>query len=470
MAVNAAGRLDRLPISSFHRRVMVLVGTGMFFDGFDIYVAATVLGATLKSGFSTLAQNAEFMSLTFVGMMLGSFLTGFLGDRYGRRFTYQANLAMFGLASLACTFAPSMRVLTWLRFVMGIGLGAENVVGYSTLTEFVPPQVRGKWLGALNLIVVSGLPVGALAGRLLIPWLGWRVMFALGGVGALVVWYMRKALPESPRWLESVGRTADAEVLLHTIEEEVSKQFGALPPPAAPPAASRAWSFVSLLSPALLPRMFVGITTLIVMNTLIFGFVTWLPSFFIHEGLSIVTSFNYSLVIALGAPLGSLIGGLTADSGGRKPTIIGSSAVSIVLGAIYPFIRSPNQLMLAGFLLMIPIYILVAVLFAIYVPELFPTEVRLRAAGICNTFGRGATIITPFVAVALFKAYGIGGVLSVMIIALLVQIVVVAFFGIEPKKRGLEELEAAAGETMRQNAIEEHLHSESARDKVRQDS
>jgi MFS transporter, putative metabolite:H+ symporter len=468
MAVNAAGRLDRLPISWFHRRIMLLVGTGMFFDGFDIYVAATVLGATLKSGFSTMAQNAEFMSLTFVGMMLGSFLTGFLGDGYGRRFTYQANLAMFGLASLASTFAPSMRALTWLRFVMGIGLGAENVVGYSTLTEFVPPQVRGRWLGVLNLIVVSGLPVGALAGRLLIPWLGWRVMFALGGVGALVVWYMRKALPESPRWLESVGRTADAETLLRSIEDEVSKQFGTLPPPAAP-AANRTWSFASLLSPALLPRMFVGITTLIVMNTLIFGFVTWLPSFFIHEGLSIVTSFNYSLVIALGAPLGSLIGGITADCWGRKPTIIGSSAVAIVLGAIYPFIRSPNQLMLAGFLLMIPIYILVAVLFAIYVPELFPTEVRLRAAGICNTFGRGATIITPFVAVALFKAYGIGGVLSVMIVALLVQIVVVALFGVEPKKRGLEELDAAREAAIRRNAIGEHLHSESASENVRQD-
>ena len=80
---------------------MWLIGAGMFFDGFDIYLAATVLGAVLKSGFSTMGQNAQFMSVTFVGMMLGSFLTGFLGDRYGRRFTYQANLAIFGLASIA---------------------------------------------------------------------------------------------------------------------------------------------------------------------------------------------------------------------------------------------------------------------------------------------------------------------------------------------------------------------------------
>jgi putative MFS transporter len=155
VTVNAGARLDRLPISSFHRRIMWLIGIGMFFDGFDIYLAATVLGATLKSGFSTLGTNAQFVSVTFLGMMLGSLLTGFLGDRYGRRFTYQANLAVFGLASIASAFAPSMRVLTLLRFVMGMGLGAENVVGYSTMTEFVPPQVRGKWLGGMSVFVVA---------------------------------------------------------------------------------------------------------------------------------------------------------------------------------------------------------------------------------------------------------------------------------------------------------------------------
>ena len=441
MMVNAAGRLDRLPISSFHRRIMLLIGTGMFFDGFDIYVAATVLGATLQSGFSTMAQNAQFMSLTFVGMMLGSFLTGFLGDRYGRRFTYQANLAIFGVTCIASAFAPSMRILTWLRFVMGIGLGAENVVGYSTLTEFVPPQARGRWLGMLNLIVVSGLPAAALLGRFIIPHFGWRVMFALGGLGALVVWYLRKALPESPRWLESIGRTQEAEVLLQSIEHEVAEKHGPLPAPASASGASRTWNFASLFQGALLPRMFVGITTLIVMNTLIFGFVTWLPTFFVQEGLGIARSFNYTLVMSLGAPIGSAIGALTADFWGRRSTIVAASSASILVGGIYPFFKSPHELMLVGFLLMIAIYILVSLLFAIYIPELFPTEVRLRAAGICNMFGRGATIVTPFVAVALYSAYGIGGVLSLMLVLLAVQIVVVLLFGVEPKMRRLEDLQ-----------------------------
>jgi MFS transporter, putative metabolite:H+ symporter len=440
--VNAGGRLDRLPISSFHRRIMWLIGAGMFFDGFDIYLAATVLGATLKSGFSSFGQNAEFVSVTFVGMMLGSFVTGFLGDRFGRRFTYQANLAIFGFASIAAAFAPSMRVLILLQFIIGSGLGAENVVGYSTLTEFVPPQSRGKWLGLMSVFVVTGLPVAALVGTLVIPSFGWRAMFVLGGLGALVVWYLRKALPESPRWLESVGRTEDADALLQTIEREVALQHAPLPAPKLSPLVKHSRNLGSLLSPAILPRMIVGAVTLIVINTLLYGFVTWLPTFFVQQGLSIARSFRYSLVMALGAPIGSAIGAFTADFWGRKATIVGASLLTILVGGIYPFTRDPLVLMIVGFTLIVPIYVLVALLFAIYIPELFPTEVRLRASGICNTFGRGAIVFMPFVVVALFRSHGVGGVLVFMIGLLIVQILVVLTLGIEPKKRRLEELES----------------------------
>ena len=444
MTANAGTRLDRLPISSFHRRIMWLIGIGMFFDGFDIYVAATVLGGTLRSGFSTMGQNAEFVSVTFLGMMLGSFLTGFLGDRYGRRFTFQANLAIFGLASIAATFSPSMTVLILLRFVMGLGLGAENVVGYATMTEFVPPQARGKWLGIISVFVVAGLPVTALLGTLIIPRFGWRIMFMLGGLGALIVWQLRKALPESPRWLESVGRTQEADAILRAIEDEVSLHHGPLKPPADSSLAIPSRSLRMLLGPVLLPRMIVGATTLIVVNTLIYGFVTWLPTFFVQAGRSIASSLGYSLVMSLGAPIGSAIGASTADSWGRRPTILGASLLTIVIGGIYPFVRDPRDLLIAGFLLTIPIFVLVTLLFAIYIPELFPTEVRMRASGICNTFGRGATIVTPFIVVALFKSYQIGGVLALMIGLLIVQIVVVLIFGVEPKKRRLEEIDTGA--------------------------
>jgi putative MFS transporter len=441
-AVNAGGRLDRLPIGRFHYRIIWLIGVGMFFDGFDIYTAGTVLGATLKGGFSTMGQNALFVSATFVGMMVGSFLTGFLGDRYGRRFTYQANLLVFGLASLAAAFAPNMEVLIALRFVIGIGLGAENVVGYSTLTEFVPARSRGRWLGLMAVFVVTGLPVASLVGWLVIPAFGWRAMFIIGGLGGLLVWYARKSLPESPRWLESVGRTREAEALLARIERETEATTGPLPAPAPTPPAGPPVSLGALFTPPLLSRLLVGCLCLVVINTVLYGFVAWLPTFFIKQGLSIAQSSGFALLMGLGAPVGSGIGALTADRWGRKPTIIGASLLAAALAVVYPAVSDPVLLTLVGFALTIPIYVLVALLFGIYIPELFPTEVRLRASGLCNTLGRGATVVTPFLVVWLFDAHGVAGVLDLMIGLLLVQSLVVLVFGIESRNRRLETLSA----------------------------
>jgi putative MFS transporter len=296
----------------------------------------------------------------------------------------------------------------------------------------------------MTVFVVTGLPVAALLGRIIIPSVGWRAMFVLGGLGALVVWYLRKKLPESPRWLESVARTEEAEALLLAIENEVALQHAPLPTPTFATMAKHSRSLSSLLSPAILPRMILGSVSLIVINSLLYGFVTWLPTFFVQQGLSIARSFNYSLVMAFGAPIGSAIGAFTADSWGRKPTIVGACLLTIGIGSFYPFITNPVVLMIVGFSLIVPIYILVALLFAVYIPELFPTEIRLRSSGICNTFGRGAIIFTPFIVVALFKSHGVGGVLVFMIGLLIVEIAVVLTLGVEPKKRRLEEIESEA--------------------------
>src|SRR3954462_14447146 len=296
-AVNAGARLDRLPISSFHYRIFSLVGAGMFFDGYDLYVAGGVLASAIQSKFSTLPQNLQFISLTFVGMTIGALLTGFVGDRYGRRFTYQVNLLVFGLASLAAAFAQDMNQLIACRFVQGLGLGAEIVVGYSTMTEFVPPRTRGRWLAFMAFIVVAGFPATSLISTFVIPTWGWRPMFVIAGVGAMIVWYLRKNLPESPRWLGGNGRTAEAEALMQKIEAEVS---GGRPlPPPAVPIAGPAMSFGALFSPALLPRLIVGSVVLIVINTLIFGFVNWLPTFFGQQGIGITRSLAYTMVLAI---------------------------------------------------------------------------------------------------------------------------------------------------------------------------
>ena len=443
-SVNAGARLDRLPISSFHYRIFWLVGAGMFFDGYDLYVAGGVLADAIHTHFSTLPQNLKFLSLTFVGMTLGALITGFVGDAMGRRFTYQINLLIFGLASLAAAFVPNMGWLIVCRFIQGLGLGAEIVVGYSTLTEFVPPKTRGRWLAFMAFIVVAGFPVTAILSYLIIPSFGWRPMFVIAGIGSLIVWYLRKRLPESPRWLESKGRTAEAEALMQTIEKEAATA-GALPAPAQPAPIPQVTA-TAMLKPPILQSMVVGSWVLITINTLIFGFVIFLPQFFLRQGLTITHSLAYTLVLSAASLIGCAVGAYAADFIGRRWTIIGASAVTIVVGYVYARFNAasdPATVLGVGFVLIVAIYVLTALSFGVYTPELFPTEIRLTANGICNTIGRAATVVSPFVVGFLMVHYKLPGVLWLMIALLVVQILVVWVWGVEPRNRALEDVAVA---------------------------
>ena len=444
-AVNAGARLDRLPISSFHYRIFWLVGAGMFFDGYDLYVAGGVLASTVQSKFSTAAENLQFISLTFVGMTAGALITGFIGDKFGRRFTYQINLLIFGFASLAAALAQDMNQLIICRFVQGLGLGAEIVVGYSTLTEFVPPKTRGRWLSMMAFVVVAGFPVTSLLGYLVIPNFGWRPMFVIAGIGSLFVWYLRKNLPESPRWLESEGRNEEAESLMQAIEKEASD--GKPLPPVIVPAPVAQVAASDLLKPPLLQRMVVGSWVLITINTLIFGFVIFLPQFFLRQGLTITNSLAYTLVLSAGSLVGCALGAYLSDGIGRRASIILASVITIVSGYIYARFDAasdPAIVLTVGFILVVAIYIQTAILYGVYTPELFPTEIRLRANGICNFFGRGATVVSPFIVGSLIASYKLPGVVWLMIGLIVVQILVVWAWGVEPRNRGLEDVAAKA--------------------------
>jgi len=441
--VNAGARLDRLPISSFHYRIFWLVGAGMFFDGYDLYVAASVLASTTQTKFSTLPQNLQFISLTFVGMTIGSFVTGFVGDKYGRRFTYQINLLIFGLASFAAAFAQDMNQLIACRFVQGLGLGAEIVVGYSTLTEFVPPQSRGRWLSFMAFLVVAGFPATSILGFLIIPTWGWRPMFIIAGIGSLIVWYLRKNLPESPRWLEAQGRTAEAEALMESIEKEVQATSGPLPAP-KPAVATPQLTVAAIFKPPILQRLLVGCWVLITINTLIFGFVIFLPQFFLRQGLTITNSLGYTVVLAAASLVGCAFGAVLSDYIGRRWSIIGASFLTIAAGWVYSHFNAasdPVIVLSVGAILIVAIYIQTAILFGVYTPELFPTEIRLRANGICNTLGRGATVVSPFVVGYLMVNYQLPGVVWLMIGLVVIQIIAVYFWGVEPARRSLEGLD-----------------------------
>jgi Arabinose efflux permease len=199
-------RIDRTHESPLFYKIFALVAGGMFLDAADVYMASAVASTVLKTGWSTLAQNSYFLSSGFLGLFIGSLTAGFIGDLKGRRVAYQINLLLFGGFTFLAAFAPNMWMLIICRLFSSIGLGSEIVTGYSMVNEFAPIHSRGKWCAAVSLIANSGAPITMLLCTLIIPHYGWRVMFAGIGIVAAILWYLRRDIPESPRWLMAHGR------------------------------------------------------------------------------------------------------------------------------------------------------------------------------------------------------------------------------------------------------------------------
>ena len=455
--INAAGQLDRLPISRFHWKILGLIAGGAFLDAFDIYLANGAVASMVKEGFTDLRHGAIFVSSTFIGMMIGAFAAGYLGDRLGRRYSYQLNLAVFGLASLAACFAPNIEWLIVLRLVMGIGLGAELVVAAGTLAEFVPPATRGKWVSLLAVITNSGLFAALAAGYWIIPHLGWRYMFALAGIGALVVWFLRKRMPESPRWLESVGRLDEAEATLASIEQQVRAQHGELPPVERAVSLNVGKVPISrLFAPDMRARLLVAALTAIGVNVGLYGFVAWLPTFFVAEGLSVVKSLGFVFFMSIGSPVGGLIGYVVADRWGRARSIVVASLISIALGWIYVTLRDATAIVMVGFGLVSALYTITTLGLFGYIPELFPTEVRLRGTGVAGTAGRASSIVTPYLALLLYQRFGVSGVISMVSLVLVVLCVAIVVLRVETSRQALEDIapgDAADGSAAQAAAV-----------------
>jgi putative MFS transporter len=445
--VNAAGRLDRLPISRFHWKILGLIAGGAFLDAFDIYLANGSVAAMVKEGFTDLQHGAMFVSATFVGMMIGAFAAGYIGDKLGRRYSYQLNLGIFGLASIAACFAPNIEWLIVLRFIMGVGLGAELVVAAGTLAEFVPPATRGKWVSLLAIIINSGLFAALAAGYWIIPNLGWRYMFAIAGVGALVVWFLRHRMPESPRWLESVGKLDEAETTLFSIEREVEAQVGKLPPvQRVVDLHVGVTPFNALFVPGMRGRTCVAALTAIAVNIGLYGFIAWLPTFFVAEGLSIVKSLGFVLLMSIGSPVGGLVGYLTADRIGRAKGIVAAALISIVLGWIYVNLHDTTAIIFVGFCLVTTIYTITTLGLFGFIPELFPTEVRLRGTGVAGTCGRAASIGTPYLALLLYERFGVSGVIAMVSIVFAVLCLAITVLRVETSRHSLEDIAPGASD------------------------
>ncbi|MBR0684339.1 MFS transporter [Bradyrhizobium manausense] len=432
--LNSAARLDRLPPGSFHRRLLVLIGGGLFCDAFDLYIAGAVTGVFLNTGFSTLELNAFFISMTFAGMLLGTAIAGVLSDRFGRRPIFRFNLALFGIASIAGAFAPNMEWLIVTRAICGVGLGAELVLCYATLSEFVPASKRGRWVALLSTISSFGLLTSTLLSWILIPWFGWRIMFVLPGVGALIILWMRKVMPESPRWLETQGRFAEADKIVTAIEAETIRNGLTLGHPEPIPGPQ----YQSIFQRKLVRPLILGSLMQTVMFAALYGLIAWVPSFLVKQGIPINSSLAQATVMSFGGPIGTFLAFLFVDRIGRRAAIIFGSLAAAIAGLAFGQVTSQVSGMAVGFVVFTVTYFLLATIQAVYLPELYPTAARMRCNSICLGIARLTALGTPFATVLLFNLWGAMGVVTAVSILFVIQSLAMAMLGRETRGQPLE--------------------------------
>lgn len=445
--LTAGERLDRLPISRWHYKMLFVIGAGLFVDGIDNYMGSAVLSELIQIGWSTNYLNAAFISFTMLGLFCGSLLTGYVGDRYGRKFAYQLNLLIFGIAGIIGAFAPSMEILIACRFVMGIGLGAEIIVGFGMFAEMVPAKVRGKWSSYLSLIGNLAAPVGMLLCYLIIPAFGWRVMFFIGGALALLVWFPRQHMPESPRWHESKGHRLQSDKNLESIEKEIEDEKGiTLSPyssnrsPFEAVAVKNTFGWKDLFVGEVLKRNIIASVCLVAMNTLIYTIINWLPTIFVHQGISVMKSVGMVTLMMLGAPLGVIISAYISDRFSRKYVAVTLLVLISVMCYIYSAQTEDYLIMASGFVMTVLIYFFVCFVCSVYVPELFPTEIRLRGMGFSNAVGRFSAVLSPYAVAWLITEHGIHSVFYVLTVFLLICAAIIYFVGIESRGKSLEEV------------------------------
>lgn len=439
-----AARVERLPLVGFHYRFIALISLGAFFDFFDIFMLAYVGAALQSSGFLGLEQFSALLAAGFLGMFVGTAVFGIGSDRFGRRTSFVLMLLIYSIFTLAGAFAPDATTLIVTRALAGVGIGAELVVIDTYVTEIVPGAYRGRFVAITQLVGFCAIPVAALLSRVLLPTHvlldGWRWILVIGALGGVFTWWIRRGIPESPRWLESVGRGDEAERVMAEIERTVEAEHGRPLPAPGVLRVERAERVPvrELFGPVYRSRTLMLLVFHLLQTVGIYGFANWAPTFLLRQGQSLGHSLEYSFLIALVSPVGPLLGVLTAERFERKRSIVVLATLMALVGLAFPYARSAVEIVAIGALFTIFSYWFSSAFHA-YQAELFPT--RARATGVGFTYGMSR--LSAVFSTLIIGALLVRGVLAVFVFmaaAMLGVALVVGIFGPRTNAIALEDV------------------------------
>lgn len=414
---SVAARLDALPFTRRHLKVLTGSGLGWALDAMDVGLVSFVLTALIAQWSLTGEQASWIASAGFVGMAVGASLGGLLADRFGRRSVFALTLLIYGLATGASALAGGVAALIALRVVVGLGLGAELPVASTYVSELAPARMRGRLIVILEAFWAIGWTAAALIGFFVIPASadGWRWAFALGAIPALYALIVRWGLPESPRWLAQRGRDAEASEVVAGFESspalgESRRHRTAPAAPAvtaapAPAATSARQRLARLWSAELRVRTAALWTVWFCVNFAYYGAFIWIPTILFAQGYDLVKSFGFTLIITLAQLPGYAVAAWLIEVWGRRATLSVFLAGSAIAAVLFGTASGEGAIIATGMALSFFNLGAWGALYAV-TPETYPTSLRGTGAGWAAGVGRIASIVAPLSVPPLLAAGG----------------------------------------------------------------
>lgn len=402
---------------------VALISLGGFFEFYDIFFAGYIAPGLVRSGILTPTTPglfgttgiAGFVAAMFCGLFVGTALVSFVADRLGRRTIFTWSLLWYTVASVIMAFQHHVFGLNLWRFISGIGVGVELVTIDTYLAELVPAHLRGRAFAINQTLQFCAVPVVALLAWQLVPrapWGldGWRWVVLLGATGAILVWWIRRRVPESPRWIAEQKH----------------------------PARLRA-SFPEMWRPPYRTRSIMLIVFHLFQTVGFYGFSNWVPTLLIQRGIAVTTSLRYTFIIAIAAPFGPLAAASIADKLERKWQIVCAALAIAVSGLLFAQASAAALLIPLGVLLTLGNNILSFSCHA-YQAELYPTRIRALAVGFVYSWSRISVVFSSFVIGFFLSHFGVSGVFTLIAGSMLIVVLAIGLAGPRTNNLALEAI------------------------------
>lgn len=439
--VTVQGAIDAIGFGRFQRRLLLVCGVTWAADAAEILLIAFALPAITAEFGVTRATGGLLVTATFLGMLVGAWFWGIIADRIGRRVGMQWTVLIFAVFGALSALAPNLTTLAVLRALTGFGLGGALPLDFSLYAEYLPRHNRGRNLVLLESFWALGTIAAAGLAVLLIPTVGWRPLLASSAVAAALVLWIRRRIPESPRYLVTRGRTDEASAVLAAVAEANGRAMphGELVAPAPGPRASLAtlWDRRFRVTTATLWAAWFAI------SLGYYGVFTWLPSVFVNRGFTFLSSYQNTLILALAQIPGYLSAAWLIERWGRRATLGSYLAASGVFTYLFAVAGDTATLVTAGALMSFFSLGAWGALYA-YTPEVYPTEIRTTGVGAASSLSRVAGAVAPLIG-GLLLPVSLPAALSVYAAAFMLGGLTVLVAGQETRNEALADTTGDVG-------------------------